>query len=158
MKYTANMVILECTTCHMIFGVTQKSYDRLKETGEGFSCPNGHKNYLKNTIKDELEQKKREITGKEKVIKEKEEHIAELMDEINQYKWSGKTGICSVFPEELAFRLYDQGIKFLEDLIHLTLDDVKRMDGIGPQRCREFQQALEAGYKKFYYHFFGKNP
>ena len=156
MQYTGNMVILECAVCHITFGITAETSAKLYESGEGFSCPNGHKNYFKKTIKDELEQKELEIKGQEKMIQEKNDHISDLIDEIHEYKWSGKTNVYSVFSQNTADKLYDQGIKFLEDLLGYTLEDIRSMEGIGPRRLDELRDALKDGNMTFYQHLFGK--
>ena len=39
---TVELVHMECGKCGAVFGVSRKKYDRCRDHGEGWWCPNGH--------------------------------------------------------------------------------------------------------------------
>lgn len=43
--YDIKMVVEDCCSCNMQFGLPEYYYDQKKADGETFSCPNGHKQH-----------------------------------------------------------------------------------------------------------------
>lgn len=60
-KTEVGMVIEECCACHMQFGMTREFYNRARENGTSFHCPQGHAQHYTKTeirkLKEELDRK-----------------------------------------------------------------------------------------------------
>ena len=54
---SVKLIQMECGECGSIFGVSESKYDRCKQRGEGWYCPNGHSRVFAESEIQRLEKK-----------------------------------------------------------------------------------------------------
>ena len=72
LKFEVQATWIECASCHVSFAITTDHQARLRETHEGFYCPNGHSNIY---------------NGKTEAQKVREEMQAKLDQANSNFEW-----------------------------------------------------------------------
>lgn len=49
--FFGTLAVIECCSCHCFFGMSKDMYERARDDGTSFCCPNGHsQSYTKNEV------------------------------------------------------------------------------------------------------------
>ena len=60
-EVTIELVATTCAACGVIFGISREYNDNLRDTGQGFFCPNGHSLTLGSRTQKKIEQLKNKV-------------------------------------------------------------------------------------------------
>ncbi len=87
---------MECGECGIVFAISEAKYNRCRQSGEGWYCPNGHSRVFSSSENTELKYKverlEREVQRSKDYIQEKNHQILQLNYSVRAQK-AAKTKI-----------------------------------------------------------------
>ncbi len=81
---------ISCTTCGVMFAITDSHEDQLRQSGKGFWCPNGHSLSFGESMAEEIKLLKRQVTRRDERITNCRARIARLTQRTRAYEGASK--------------------------------------------------------------------
>lgn len=89
------LVELECGTCGVCHCIPQSLYNKCKEEGGFWHCPNGHsRGFHEGSIRKERDRLKQQLAQKEDEIREEQTKRAEVERQMKRMQKRAKAGVC----------------------------------------------------------------